>query len=100
MRYDPAEHFNQGSNNYEMMEKAKELRGLPEARMEHLVKLKIEMPRTATASRRALQRRAREAIKLIISTQETWEAYARGSKGGIPRRWFRVDAYSYFIATN
>ena len=41
-RYDPVEYFNQGKNTYEMMEKAKELRDLLEARMEHLVKLKIE----------------------------------------------------------
>jgi hypothetical protein len=41
-RYDPVEYFNQGANTYEMMEKAKELTGLLEARMEHLVKLKIE----------------------------------------------------------
>ena len=41
-RYDPVEYFNQGANTNEMMEKAKELIGLLEARMEHLVKLKIE----------------------------------------------------------
>ena len=40
-RYDPVEYFNQGMNTYEMMDKAKELTDLLEARMEHLVKLKI-----------------------------------------------------------
>ena len=41
-RYDPVEYSNQGANTYEMMDKAKELAGLLEARMEHLVKLKME----------------------------------------------------------
>ena len=41
-RYDPREYFNRGSNIYEMMDKAKELTGLLEARMEHLLKLKLE----------------------------------------------------------
>ena len=41
-RYDPVEYFNRGANTNEMMEKVKELIDLLEARMEHLVKLKIE----------------------------------------------------------
>ena len=40
-RYDPVEYSNQGTNTYEIMEKAKELTGLLEARMEHLLKLKL-----------------------------------------------------------
>ena len=77
-RYDPVEYSNQGSNTYEMMDKAKELTGLLEARMEHLVKLKIE---DAKKSYRGLteERFKGELEKLIISTQETWEAYAEAA---------------------
>jgi len=74
-RYDPVEYSNQGANTYEMMDKAKELTGLLEDRMEHLVKLKID---DAKKSYRGLteERFKGELEKLIISTQETWEAYA------------------------
>ena len=78
-RYDPVEYFNRGSNTYEMMDKAKELRGLLEARMEHLVKLKIEDAKNSykglTEDR--FKGELEKLIKLIISTQETWEAYAK-----------------------
>jgi len=80
-RYDPVEYFNQGANTYEMMEKAKELAGLLEARMEHLVKLKIEDAKssykglTEDRSKGELEK----LIKLIINTQETWEAYAEAA---------------------
>jgi len=40
--YDPREYFNRGSSNYEMMDQAKELTALLEARVEHLMKLKIQ----------------------------------------------------------
>ena len=80
-RYDPVEYFNQGSNTYEMMDKAKELRGLLEARMEHLVKLKIEDAKNSykglTEDR--FKGELEKLIKLIISTQETWEAYAEAA---------------------
>ena len=80
-RYDPVEYSNQGTNTYEMMEKAKELTGLLEARMEHLVKLKIE---DAKNSYKGLTEdrfigELEKLIKLIISTQETWEAYAEAA---------------------
>ena len=77
-RYDPVEYFNQGANTYEMMDKAKELTGLLEARMEHLVKLKIEDAKNSykglTEDR--FKGELEKLIKLIINTQETWEAYA------------------------
>ena len=80
-RYDPVEYFNQGSNTYEMMEKASELRGLLEARMEHLVKLKIEDAKNSYKGRteERFKGELEKLIKLIISTQETWEAYAEAS---------------------
>ena len=80
-RYDPVEYFNQGANTNEMMEKAKELRDLLEARMEHLVKLKIEDAKNSykglTEDR--FKGELEKLIKLIISTQETWEAYAEAA---------------------
>lgn len=80
-RYDPVEYFNQGSNTYEMMDKAKELRGLLEARMEHLVKLKIEDAKNSYKGRteERFKGELEKLIKLIISTQETWEAYAEAA---------------------
>jgi hypothetical protein len=61
-----------------MMEKAKELAGLLEARMEHLVKLKIEDAKSSYKGRteERFKGELEKLIKLIISTQETWEAYA------------------------
>ena len=80
-RYDPVEYFNQGSNTYEMMDKASELRGLLEARMEHLVKLKIEDAENSYKGRTEehFKGELEKLIKLIISTQETWEAYAEAA---------------------
>ena len=80
-RYDPVEYFNQGSNTYEMMEKAKELTGLLEARMEHLVKLKIEDAKNSYKglTEERFKGELEKLIKLIISTQETWEAYAEAA---------------------
>ena len=80
-RYDPVEYFNQGSNTYEMMDKAKELRGLLEARMEHLVKLKIEDAKNSYKGRteERFKGELEKLIKLIVSTQETWEAYAEAA---------------------
>lgn len=80
-RYDPVEYVNQGANTYKMMDKAKELTGLLEARMEHLVKLKIK---DAKNSYKGLEEgrfkgELEKLIKLIISTQETWEAYAEAA---------------------
>ena len=80
-RYDPVEYFNQGANTYELMEKASELRGLLEARMEHLVKLKIEDAKNSSKglTEDRVKGELEELIKLIISTQETWEAYAEAA---------------------
>ena len=77
-RYDPVEYSNQGANTYEMMDKAKELTGLLEARMEHLVKLKIEDAKSSYKglTEERFKGELEKLIKLIISTQETWEAYA------------------------
>ena len=64
-----------------MMEKASELRGLLEARMEHLVKLKIEDAKNSYKGRteERFKGELEKLIKLIISTQETWEAYAEAA---------------------
>ena len=80
-RCDPVEYFNQGANTYEMVEKAKELTGLLEARMEHLVKLKIEDAKNSYKglTDERFKGELEKLIKLIISTQETWEAYAEAS---------------------
>jgi len=80
-RYDPVEYSNQGSNTYEMMDKAKELAGLLEARMEHLVKLKIEDAKNSYKglTEERFKGELEKLIKLIISTQETWEAYAEAA---------------------
>jgi len=80
-RYDPVEYSNQGANTYEMMGKAKELTGLLEARMEHLLKLKLE---DAKRSYKGLnEERFKEdletLIKLIKGTQKAWEAYAEAA---------------------
>ena len=80
-RYDPVEYVNQGANTYEMMDKTKELTGLLEARMEHLVKLKIEDAKNIYKGRteERFKGELEKLIKLIISTQETWEAYAEAA---------------------
>ena len=76
--YDPREYFNRGSNTWEMMDKAKELTGLLEARIEHLIKLKIE---DAKRSYKGLNEerfdgKLDELLELINSTQKTWREYA------------------------
>ena len=80
-RYDPVEYFNQGKNTYEMMDKASELRGLLEARMEHLVKLKIEDAKNSYKglTEERFKGELEKLIKLIIRTQETWDAYAEAA---------------------
>ena len=80
-RYDPLEYVNQGANTYEMMNKAKELTGLLEARMEHLVKLKIEDAKSSYKglTEERFKGELEKLIKLIVSTQETWEAYAEAA---------------------
>lgn len=80
-RYDPVEYANQGTNTYEMTDKSKELAGLLKARMAELLKIKIE---DAKLSYKGLtEERYKEEletlIKLIKSTQETWEAYAEAA---------------------
>ena len=80
-RYDPVEYSNQGANTYEMMDKAKELTGLLEARMEHLVKLKIEDAKNSYKGRteERFKGELEKLIKLIISTQATCVAYAEAA---------------------
>ena len=80
-RYDPVEYFNQGANTYEMMDKAKELTGLLEARMEYLIKLKIEDAKRSYKglTEERFKGELEKLIKLIIRTQETWEAYAEAA---------------------
>jgi len=77
-RYDPVEYSNQGANTYEMMSKAKELTGLLEARMEHLMRLKLEDAKSSyeELTEERFKGELEKLIKLIIGTQETWEAYA------------------------
>ena len=77
-RYDPVEYSNQGANTYEMMDKAKELTGLLEVRMEHLLKLKLEdAKRSYTGLKKARFKVELETlIKLIKGTQKTWKEYA------------------------
>jgi len=76
--YDPAEFINQGVNTYEMMDKAKELTALLEARIEHLLELKIQDAKDTYAGldEERLKGKLDEFLELINSTQETWKAYA------------------------
>ena len=80
-RYDPVEYSNRGTNTYEMIDKAKELTGLLEARMEHLVKIKIEDAKNSykELTEERFKGELEKLIKLIIRTQETWEAYAEAA---------------------
>ena len=80
-RYDPVEYSNQGANTYGMMDKAKELTGLLEARMGHLMKLKLEdaKSRYKGLTEERFKGELEMLIKLIVSTQETWEAYAEAA---------------------
>jgi hypothetical protein len=77
-RYDPVEYFNQGANTYEMMDKAKELTALLEARMEYLIKLKIQDAKDSYKGldEERFEGKLDELLKLINSTQETWKEYA------------------------
>jgi hypothetical protein len=76
--YDPIEFINQGVNTYEMMDKAKELTGLLEARMEHLLKLKIQDAKDTYAGldEERFKGKLDELLELINRTQEAWEKYA------------------------
>ena len=76
--YDPREYFNRGSNTYEMMDKAKELTGLLEARMEHLLKLKLEDAKRSYKglNEERFKGKLDELLGLIKSTQKTWKEYA------------------------
>ena len=75
---DPREYFNRGSNTYEMMDKAKELTGLLEARMEHLLKLKLEDAKRSYKglNEERFEGKLDELLGLIKSTQKTWKEYA------------------------
>lgn len=77
-RYDPREYFNRGSNTYEMMDKAKELIGLLEARMEHLIELKIQDAKDTYKglNEERFDGKLDELLGLIKSTQKTWREYA------------------------
>ncbi len=77
-RYDPVEYSNQGANTYEMMVNANELACLLEARMEHLMRLKLEDAKSSyeELTEERFKGELEKLIKLIIGTQETWEAYA------------------------
>ena len=76
--YDPREYFNRGSSNYEMMDQAKELTALLEARVEHLMKLKIQDTKDSYRGldEERFEGKLDELLELINSTQETWKAYA------------------------
>ena len=76
--YDPREYFNRGSNTYEMMDQAKELTALLEARVEHLMKLKIQDAKDSYKGldEERFEGKLDELLGLINSTQETWKAYA------------------------
>ena len=76
--YDPREYFNRGSNTYEMMEQAKVLTALLEARMEHLIKLKIQDAKDTYKGLHGERYEGKldELIELINSTQKTWREYA------------------------
>ena len=71
--YDPREYFNRGSNTYEMMDKAKELTGLLEARMEHLLRLKLEDAKRSYKglNEERFEGKLDELLGLIKSTQKT-----------------------------
>jgi len=64
-----------------MMDKAKELTGLLEARMEHLIKRKLEDAKSSYKglTEERFKGELEKLIKLIISTQKTWEAYAEAA---------------------
>jgi hypothetical protein len=76
--YDPVEFINQGVDTYEMMDRAKELTALLEARMEYLMKLKIQDAKDTYVGldEERFEGKLDELLGLINSTQETWKAYA------------------------
>ena len=76
--YDPVEFINQGVNTYEVMDKAKELTALLEARMKHLLELKMQDAKDTYAGldEERFKGKLDELLELINSTQETWKAYA------------------------
>ena len=76
--YDPVEFINQGVNTYEKLDKAKELTGLLEARIEHLLKLKIQDAKDSykVLGEERFEGKLDELLELINSTQETWKEYA------------------------
>ena len=80
-RYDPVEYFNRGANTYEMVEKAKELAGLLETRMEHLLKLKLEDAKRSYKglNEERFKGELEKIIKLIKGTQKAWETYAKAA---------------------
>ena len=80
-RYDPVEYSNQGSNTFDMMDKAKELTGLLEARMEHLLELKLEDAKRSYKglNEERFKGELETLIKLIKGTQKAWEAYAEAA---------------------
>ena len=97
--YDPVGFINQGVNTYEKLDKAKELTGLLEARMEHLLELKIQDAKDSykVLGEERFKGKLDELLELINSTQETWKAYAvaaasEGYHGGGPGAGLR---YSY-----
>ena len=76
--YDPVGFINQGVNTYEKLDKAKELTGLLEARIEHLLKLKIQDAKDSykVLGEERFEGKLDELLELINSTQETWKEYA------------------------
>lgn len=76
--YDPVEFMNQGVDTYGTMDKAKELTGLLEARIEHLLELKIQDAKDTYAGldEERFKGKLDELLELINSTQETWKEYA------------------------
>ena len=77
-RYDPREYFNRGSNTYEMMDQAKVLTALLEARIEHLLKIKIQDAKDTYKGLHGERYEGKldELLELINSTQKTWKEYA------------------------
>ena len=76
--YDPREYFNRGSNTYEMMDHAKELTTLLDARVEHLFKIKIQDAKDTYKGLdgERFEGKLNELLELINSTQKTWKEYA------------------------
>ena len=79
--YDPVEYFNKGRTTYEMMDKAKELTALLEARMENLMLIKIEdaKSRYEGLDEERFKVNLDKFLELIKSTQDAWEGYAKAA---------------------